>query len=89
MKMKQNYLNMQDMVETKPIIRKFAESINKKKNDGMFKDPDIAEVEIRKFILADLIERFASWKTEGDSLPNGIPISKKYIANVVIEKREG
>ncbi len=86
--MKQNFLQMQGMVETKPVIRKVIEVINEKKNDGMFKDTDVAEIEIRKYILADLIERFGSWKEEGDCLPVGVPISKKKIANVIIEERE-
>ena len=85
---KQNYLQMQGMIETKPIIRKFIEAINQKKRDGMFKDPDIAEVEIRKYIISELIERFATWKELGDSLPIGVPISKEETASVIIEKRE-
>ncbi len=86
---KRNYLNMQDIVETKPVINEFIKAINKKKDNGMFKDPNIAEVELRKYIISDLIERFASWKELGDCLPTGMPISKDKIASVIIENKGG
>ncbi len=87
--MERNYLQLEDFVEIKPIMREVTNAIRKKIDDKMFKDNNIANIEIRKFILATLIESLATWNKTGDCLPIGIPLNDDKVINVVIVKKEG
>ena len=83
-----NYLMLNDIVDIKPIIREVNNAINKKIEDGMFKDKNIGNIEIRKFILAQLIENLSTWDELGDWLPTGLKINEDKVINVVIVQME-
>ncbi len=84
--MEKNYLELDGIVEMKQIMLEINNSINKKLEDKMFPDKDVTYIEIRKYILAYLIEKLGVWKDLGDCLPKGIPISEGKVAEVIIKE---